>query len=99
MSDHVTPLQAQSLQASLTVADLRRSLAWYREVLGFTVTREFEREGRMFAVSVTRAISFQRRDGAKPAPRMWRPDSSTGAVRASRCGRGGTRPGRSRTGR
>jgi uncharacterized glyoxalase superfamily protein PhnB len=52
MSDHVTPLQAQSLQASLTVADLRRSLAWYREVLGFTVTREFEREGRMFAVSL-----------------------------------------------
>lgn len=45
-------LDAQSLQASLTVADLQRSLAWYREVLGFGVTREFEREGRMFAVSL-----------------------------------------------
>ena len=46
------PLQAQHLQASLTVSDLRRSLDWYREVLGFEVTREFEREGRMFAVSL-----------------------------------------------
>jgi len=46
------PLDAQALQASLTADDLRRSLAWYRDVLGFEVTREFEREGRMFAVSL-----------------------------------------------
>ena len=51
-ADTNEPLNAQSLQASLTVADLRRSLAWYREVLGFGVTREFEREGRLFAVSL-----------------------------------------------
>lgn len=51
-TDTTEPLNAQSLQASLTVADIRRSLAWYREVLGFGVTREFEREGRMFAVSL-----------------------------------------------
>jgi uncharacterized glyoxalase superfamily protein PhnB len=46
------PLNAQSLQASLTVADIGRSLAWYRDVLGFGMTREFEREGRLFAVSL-----------------------------------------------
>lgn len=46
------PLNAQSLQASLTVADIARSLDWYRDVLGFGVTLEFEREGRMFAVSL-----------------------------------------------
>lgn len=50
--DTAEPLNAQSLQASLTVSDVRCSLAWYREVLGFGVTREFEREGRMFAVSL-----------------------------------------------
>lgn len=52
MADLNEPLNAQSLQASLTVADIRRSLAWYREVLGFAVTREFEREGRLVAVSL-----------------------------------------------
>jgi uncharacterized glyoxalase superfamily protein PhnB len=46
------PLNAQSLQASLTVADIKHSLAWYRDVLGFGVTREFEREGTLFAVSL-----------------------------------------------
>ena len=46
------PLDAQALQASLTVDDLHRSLAWYCEVLGFEVTREFERDGRKFAVSL-----------------------------------------------
>ena len=46
------PLRAQSLEASLTVRDLPTSLAWYRDVLGFTVAREFEREGTLFAVSL-----------------------------------------------
>ena len=32
------PLLAQSLDASLTVADVRRSVAWYRDVLRFWLT-------------------------------------------------------------
>jgi uncharacterized glyoxalase superfamily protein PhnB len=52
LGDANEPLNAESLQASLTVGDIGRSLAWYREVLGFGVTREFEREGKMFAVSL-----------------------------------------------
>jgi uncharacterized glyoxalase superfamily protein PhnB len=46
------PFRADSLEASLTVQDLARSLVWYRDVVGFTVTREFEREGRLMAVSL-----------------------------------------------
>lgn len=62
------PLNAQSLQASLTVADIARSLAWYREMLGFGVTREFAREGRLFAVSLiagTVRILLTQDDGAR----------------------------------
>ncbi len=46
------PFVASVLSASLTVSDLQASLAWYRDVLGFTVAREFERDGTPFAVSL-----------------------------------------------
>ena len=46
------PVHANTLSASLTVSDLQKSLVWYRDVLGFTVAREFEREGTLFAVSL-----------------------------------------------
>jgi uncharacterized glyoxalase superfamily protein PhnB len=44
--------RGRSLSASLTVSDLQRSLAWYRDVLGFTVAREYEREGRLTGVTL-----------------------------------------------
>lgn len=47
---------ALSLDASLTVDDLARSVAWYRDVLGFTVTREHQREGRLIAVSLSAGV-------------------------------------------
>ena len=47
------PLRAESVAASLTVDDLPRSVAWYREVLGFAVDREHAREGRLIAVSLS----------------------------------------------
>jgi uncharacterized glyoxalase superfamily protein PhnB len=40
-------LRARSLSASLTVRDLPRSLAWYRDVLGFTVADRMERGGAL----------------------------------------------------
>lgn len=46
------PLTAQSLEPSLTVGDVRRSANWYRDVLGFMIDREFEREGRLIAISL-----------------------------------------------
>jgi uncharacterized glyoxalase superfamily protein PhnB len=44
------PLEAQSLEVSLTVTDLLRSRDWYRDTLQFVVDREFSREGQLFAV-------------------------------------------------
>jgi uncharacterized glyoxalase superfamily protein PhnB len=62
------PLRGRSLGASLTVSDLPRSVAWYRDVLGFTVDREHERGGDVFAVSLRAGevrILLTRDDGAK----------------------------------
>jgi len=66
------PLVAQSLEASLTVADIRRSLAWYRDVLGFTIDREFERGGRLLAVTLRAGavrILLTQDDGARGSER------------------------------
>jgi uncharacterized glyoxalase superfamily protein PhnB len=68
-----SPLAAQSLEASFTVADIRQSLGWYRETLGFTVDREFERDGRLLAVSLragTARILLSQDDGAKGLDRI-----------------------------
>jgi len=46
------PLNAITLGASLTATSLETSLAWYRDVLGFTVARTFERDGKMYAASL-----------------------------------------------
>lgn len=67
------PLVAQSLAASLTVADVRRSLAWYRDVLGFSLDREHEREGKLIAVSLRAGevrILLTQEDGAKGVDRV-----------------------------
>jgi uncharacterized glyoxalase superfamily protein PhnB len=45
-------LRARALSASLTVKDLAKSMAWYRDVVGFTVDREHEREGKLVGVSL-----------------------------------------------
>ncbi len=45
-------LVGDTLGASLTVTDLRSSVAWYCDVLGFTVDRRHERDGRLIAVSL-----------------------------------------------
>ena len=58
--------RGRSLAASLTVSDLARSLAWYRDVVGFTVERKFEREGRLAAV----ALLLTQDDGAQGAQRV-----------------------------
>jgi len=60
--------RARSLSASLTVKDLEKSLAWYRDVVGFTVNQRHEREGRLVAVSLKAGsieILIGRDDGAK----------------------------------
>ncbi len=46
------PFNASTISASLTATDLQTSLAWYRDVLGFTVARTHERAGTLFAASL-----------------------------------------------
>ena len=40
------------LSVSLTVKDLQKSLAWYRDVVGFTIDQKYEREGKLMAVAL-----------------------------------------------
>ena len=66
-------LLADSLEASLTVADLERSIAWYCDALGFVIDRRHEREGRLVAVSLRAGavrVLLSRDDGAKGAARV-----------------------------
>jgi uncharacterized glyoxalase superfamily protein PhnB len=62
------PLRAQALSASLTVRDLQASLAWYRDVLGFTVDQRYEPGGVLRSVSLRAGqvrILLNQDDGAK----------------------------------
>jgi uncharacterized glyoxalase superfamily protein PhnB len=66
------PLVAQSLEASLTTADVRRSRDWYRDTLGLLVDREYERDGKVFAIAMRAGsvrILLTQDDGAKGADR------------------------------
>ena len=67
------PFEATGLGASLTVNDLGASLAWYHEVLGFTIGREFERAGVRFAARLNAgpvAILLTQDNGAKGSERV-----------------------------
>jgi len=44
--------RGRELQISLTVKDLDKSLAWYRDVVGFTVDQKHEREGKVVAIAL-----------------------------------------------
>ena len=60
--------RAQSLGVSLTVKDVRDSLRWYRDVVGFTVDQEHLQDGQLRAVSLTAGevrVLVNQDDGAK----------------------------------
>ncbi|MGH7592320.1 MAG: VOC family protein [Gemmatimonadales bacterium] len=62
------PFRARSVEVSLTVKDLERSLTWYQKVVGFTVSQRFEREGKLMAVSLAAGdvrMLIGQDDGAK----------------------------------
>jgi len=46
-------LHATSLQPSLTARDLPTSIAWYTDVLGCTLERKIERDGKLVAAYIT----------------------------------------------
>ena len=63
-----TQLQGQSLQASITVKDLEKSVAWFTEALGFSISRRIERDGQLRAVAVEAGnvrLLLNKDDGAK----------------------------------
>ncbi len=63
---------ALSLEAALTVSDLAASVAWYTEVVGFSVGQEHRREGRLLAVSLRAGavrILLNQDDGARGTDR------------------------------
>jgi uncharacterized glyoxalase superfamily protein PhnB len=65
--------RARALSASLTVKDLQTSLAWYRDVVGFTVDREHQRDGKLMAVSLKAGsvqILLGQDNGAKGTDRI-----------------------------
>lgn len=59
---------AGMFSVSLTVKDLGKSLAWYHDVLGFTIDRKIEREGKLRSVALKAGVvrlSINQDDGAK----------------------------------
>lgn len=62
------PFTATVLMASLTVKDIHRSLTWYRDVVGFTVETQMEREGKLRGARLSAGpvrILINQDDGAK----------------------------------
>lgn len=47
-----TPFAASNVGVSLTAKDLPAAVAWYREVVGFSVDQEYVREGTLRAVAL-----------------------------------------------
>ena len=65
--------RGRALTASLTVNDIRKSLAWYRDVVGFTIDEEYEREGKLVAVALKAGavrLMIDQDDGAQGLNRV-----------------------------
>ena len=64
---------ASELTASLTVADLQKSVKWYRDAVGFTVDREYERDGKVRSIAIKAGavrLLLNQDDGAKGTNRV-----------------------------
>lgn len=65
--------RARELSLSITANDLKKSLAWYTHILGFTTDRMHEREGKLVAVSIKAGdvrIVLNQDDGKKGTDRV-----------------------------
>lgn len=51
-------LRLRSVSPSFTVNDLAASLAWYRDVMGFTVGTRYEHEGKLMGVELYAGDAF-----------------------------------------
>ena len=60
--------QAVRLSISLTVKDLQKSLEWYQQIIGFTIDRKIERDGKLRGIALKAGaarITINQDDGAK----------------------------------
>jgi uncharacterized glyoxalase superfamily protein PhnB len=60
--------RARALSMSLTVKDLEKSVAWYRDVVGFVEDQRFERDGKLRSVAMKAGdvrFMLNQDDGAK----------------------------------
>jgi uncharacterized glyoxalase superfamily protein PhnB len=60
--------RGRTLSVSLTVEDLQKSQAWYHDVVGFSIDRKIERDGKLRAVALKAGevrITINQDDGAK----------------------------------
>ena len=60
--------RARDVSASFTVNDLQKSRDWYRDVVGFTVDEEYERDGKVVAITLKAGdveLLINQDDGAK----------------------------------
>ena len=66
-------LDTRAVIISLTAKDLRTSVAWYRDVLGFTVDYEMERDGKPSAAAIRSGCAkiFLNQDGASACCGSW----------------------------
>jgi uncharacterized glyoxalase superfamily protein PhnB len=68
MSSTSEPFHGRSLQVSLTVKDLQKSVTWYVDIVGFTIDRKIERDGKVRGVALQAGdvrIVLNQDDGAK----------------------------------
>ena len=68
MSTNSDSFSARTMAVSLTVKDLQRSISWYTDVVGFTIDRKIERDGKLRGVALKAGdvrISINQDDGAK----------------------------------
>ena len=65
--------RARELNASLTVKDVAKSVAWYTNVAGFTLDRNYERDGKLMAAAIKAGdvkIILSQDDGSKGLDRV-----------------------------
>jgi uncharacterized glyoxalase superfamily protein PhnB len=66
-------LQADRIEAALTVAHLEQSAVWYCDALGFAIDQRHEREGKTIAISLRAGavkLLLAQDDGAKGMDRI-----------------------------
>ncbi len=65
--------RARAISVSLTAKNFEKSLKWYTDVLGFTLDRKYERDGKVVGAAIKAGdvtISLNQDDGKKGTDRI-----------------------------